>query len=439
MIPQDLIARKRDGRFLTVSEIHEFVAGLTDARVTEGQAAAFAMAVFFRGLSGSECAALATAMARSGRVLDWSADHLPGPVFDKHSTGGVGDLVSLVLAPMAAACGGFVPMISGRGLGHTGGTLDKLESIPGYVATPGEDLFRRVVREAGCAIIGQTADFAPADRRLYAIRDVTATVESIPLITASILSKKLSAGLQALVIDVKTGSGAFMRTLRRARALARQLVAVANGAGLKTVCVITDMDQPLAAVAGNALEARYAIDVLTGARKDSRLQEACVALTAEMLLLGNVSSDREDAARQATKALESGEAAERFARMTRMLGGPRDLLERPKAHLVSAPIVLDIVSDKAGFVRGMDARAIGMAVVALGGGRTRSQDGVDHAVGIDEIIRVGARVDCKTPFARVHARRIEDAEAAGVMLRSAIRIGANAPRPTPLIRERIGP
>ena len=277
-LPQEIIRAKRDGRALSEAEIGEFIAGLTSGAVSEGQAAAFAMAVFFRGMSLEERVGLTRAMTRSGATLDWSALKLPGPVVDKHSTGGVGDNVSLMLAPMLAACGAYVPMISGRGLGHTGGTLDKLDSIPGYVSQPDLALFRRVVAEAGCAIIGQTADLAPADRRLYAIRDVTATVESIALITASILSKKLAAGLKALVMDVKTGSGAFMPTLEGARDLAESIASVANAAGLPTVALITNMGEPLASAAGNAVEVLNAVDYLTGAKRDPRLHAVTLAL-----------------------------------------------------------------------------------------------------------------------------------------------------------------
>ena len=282
-LPQEIIRTKRDGGSLGAEEIESFVEGLSSGRVSEGQAAAFAMAVFFRGLSVDERVALTRAMTNSGTTLAWD---LPGPVLDKHSTGGVGDAVSLVLAPAVAACGGFVPMIAGRGLGHTGGTLDKLASIPGYQSQPDVETFRRVVHDVGCAVIGQTADLAPADRRLYAIRDVTGTVESLDLITASILAKKLAAGLQGLVMDVTVGSGAFMPNLDAGRALATSLVEVANGAGLPTHAILTDMDQPLASAAGNAVEVWYAVDFLSGRRRQPRFHEVTVALGAEMLVLG---------------------------------------------------------------------------------------------------------------------------------------------------------
>src|SRR5271166_786486 len=330
-LPQEIIRAKRDGRTLSEDEIGEFIAGLTSGDVTEGQAAAFAMAVFFRGMSLNERVALTRAMTRSGATIDWGDANLPGPVLDKHSTGGVGDNVSLMLAPMLAACGAYVPMVSGRGLGHTGGTLDKLDSIPGYVSQPDLALFRRVVKKVGCAIIGQTADLAPADRRLYAIRDVTATVESIALITASILSKKLAAGLQGLVMDVKTGSGAFMASLSGARELAASIADVAGAAGLPTVSLITDMNEPLASAAGNAVEVKNAVDYLTGAKRDARLHSVTLALGAELLALSGLASDAQAGAAVLERALGSGAAAERFERMVMGLGGPPDFVSR--AHM----------------------------------------------------------------------------------------------------------
>src|SRR5581483_2918668 len=296
-------------------------------------------------------------------VLDWS--DMPGPVVDKHSTGGIGDNVSLMLAPALAACGCYIPMISGRGLGHTGGTLDKLDAIPGYVSVPDLARLRKTVSEVGCAIIGQTADLAPADRRLYAIRDVTATVESIPLITASILSKKLAAGLQALVLDVKTGNGAFMQSLADSRALAENLVSVANGAGLRTSALITDMNEPLASAAGHGGEVRNAIDFLTGKEADVRLYRATTALAAELLVLAGVDDER-GAARKIEAAFESGKAAEKFAAMVVALGGPADLIEHPERHLPKAPVIRAVKAEKAGFVSAIDTRAIGLAVVELG-------------------------------------------------------------------------
>jgi thymidine phosphorylase len=391
------------------------------------------MAVYFRDMSPPECIALTEAMRDSGTVLDWSA--LDGPVLDKHSTGGIGDNVSLMLAPILAACGTYVPMISGRGLGHTGGTLDKLDSIPGYATAPDNDLFRRVVRQAGCAIIGQTADLAPADRALYAIRDVTATVESIPLITASILGKKLAAGLDALVLDVKTGSGAFMPTLDRSRALADSLVAVANGAGLKTAALITDMNEPLASAAGNALEVRNAVDFLTGARQDARLRQVTLALATAVLQLSGFAGD---AGAAAEASLASGRALERFAEMVRLLGGPADFTGHMDRHLPTAPLVRDGVADRSGVVAAIDARGIGMAVVALGGGRTLPADRIDHAVGFDRLAGLGAVVTPGTPLARLHARDEARAAEAERRLRAAYRIGGAAPA-HPLIAGRVDP
>ncbi|TJW32402.1 MAG: thymidine phosphorylase, partial [Mesorhizobium sp.] len=322
MLPQEFIRSKRDGHRLSALEIAAFVDGVTSGSVTDGQIGAFAMAVFFNGMSREEAVALTIAMRDSGDVLDWS--DLPGPVTDKHSTGGVGDNVSLMLAPIVAACGACVPMISGRGLGHTGGTLDKMDAISGYVSQPDIALFRKAVLEAGCAIIGQTSDLAPADRRLYAIRDVTGTVESVPLITASILSKKLAAGLQSLVLDVKVGNGAFMEKSRDATALANSLVEVASGAGLKVSALITGMNEPLASAAGNAVEVRNAVDFLTGRLRDRRLEDVTLALAAEMLQAAGLVQSNLDGMRRAAETLSSGRAAATFARMVAVLGGPAD-------------------------------------------------------------------------------------------------------------------
>jgi len=436
VIPQEIIRRKRDGATLEEPEIAFFIEGLTSGVVTEGQAAALAMAIFFRGMTRAECADLTRAMTRSGSMLDWRAADLPGPVVDKHSTGGVGDNISLILAPAVAACGGFVPMISGRGLGHTGGTLDKLESIPGYQATPDEATFMAVVKSVGCAIIGQTGALAPADKRLYAIRDVTATVESIPLITASILSKKLAAGLQGLVMDVKTGSGAFMAALEDSRALALSLAEVATTAGLPTISLITDMNQPLASAAGNAVECLHAIDHLTGAAREPRVQEVVVALGAEMLLLGGLARDLDEGRRRIEAALDSGAAAERFARMVSALGGPADLMERPRHHLPQAPVTLAVTPQQTGHVRAIDTRAVGLAVVSLGGGRTRPQDPIDHAVGLTRLAGLGAPVGPGQPLALVHARSAEAAQEAAARVLAAYEIG-EALEVGPVVVERV--
>jgi thymidine phosphorylase len=435
LLPQEIIRQKRDGGTLDPAHIEHFIEGLTTGRVTEGQAASFAMAIFFQGLSVPERVALTRAMMNSGTVLAWD---LPGPVLDKHSTGGVGDTVSLALGPAVAACGGYVPMISGRGLGHTGGTLDKFDSIPGYVTQPDIDTFRRVTREIGCAIIGQTADLAPADKRLYAIRDVTATVESIDLITASILSKKLAAGLQGLVMDVKFGSGAFMDNAEDARKLAESLVFVANGAGLPTSALLTDMNESLASSAGNAVEMAYAVDYLTGRRREKRFHEVTVELSAEMLLLGKLAATIEEARAKIAHAISSGKAAEVFQRMVAALGGPSDFLENHKSHLQAAPIIKAVHAERPGTVKAVAARDIGVAVVALGGGRTRPQDPIDHAVGLTELAAIGEAVDASRPLAVVHARSEEAAEAAARAVRAAYTISDGKAAPGPSILERIG-
>jgi thymidine phosphorylase len=365
-IPQEIIRTKRDGGTLSDEAIAAFVVGIGEKTVTEAQVAAFCMAIFFRGMTMSERVALTRAMVRSGVTLDWRDLDLPGPVLDKHSTGGVGDVISLMLAPMVAAAGGFVPMISGRGLGHTGGTLDKLESIPGYNATPDRDLFRRTVRDIGCAIIGQTADLAPADKIIYGVRDVTATVETIPLLTSSILSKKLAAGLDGLVMDVKTGSGAFMPEFPRSKELAESIAAVAGGAGLPTVALVTPMDQPLASAAGNALEVRWAIDYLEGHHRESRLHGVTMALAAELLVLGGLEADTDAAHGRLDRVLANGRAAELFQAMVTALGGPSDLMEHPDKHLPRAPLVRPVLAGTAGIVTEIDTRAMGMSVVAAG-------------------------------------------------------------------------
>jgi thymidine phosphorylase len=429
LLPQEVIRKKRDGGALSDAEIDAFIEGLTGERITEGQVAAFAMAVFFRGMSRTETVALTRAMTNSGTRLSWQLD---GPVVDKHSTGGIGDKVSLALAPILAACGAYVPMISGRGLGHTGGTLDKLDSIPGYDTAPGLERLRAAVEEAGCAIIGQTADLAPADRRLYGIRDVTATVESTPLITASILSKKLAAGLDALVMDVKVGSGAFLPELDAARDLAKSLVEVANGAGLRCTALLTDMGQCLGRTAGNALEVREAMDLLTGRASEPRLREVTLALCAELLVLCGLESELVQARERAEQALSSERAAERFARMVRALGGPADLLERPDANLPMAAVQRPVHLGRAGVVRAIDARALGVAVVALGGGRRAPTDRIDHSVGLAEVKGIGEEVGPDQPFAIVHARTEDGARMAAQIVSAAVELG-DAADPPPLV------
>ena len=427
VLPQEIIRAKRDGKVLSADDIETFIVGLAEGDVTEGQAAAFAMATYFRGMTVPERVALTRAMTLSGRVLRWNLD---GPVLDKHSTGGVGDTVSLMLAPAIAACGGYVPMISGRGLGHTGGTYDKFESIPGYQAAPDLATFQRVVTEVGCAIIGQTPDLAPADKRLYSIRDVTATVESIPLITASILSKKLAAGLQGLAMDVKFGNGAFMPKIEDARELAASIAAVATGAGLPTTALLTDMDQPLGRTAGNAHEVLYAIEYLTGASREPRMHEVILSLGAEMLRLGKLVKTVKQGRAAVQAALDSGAAAEKFAQMVTAMGGPADLVEKPTKRLKLAPVVLPVLPARSGVVARVDTRAIGMVVVGMGGGRTRPQDSIDHSVGLTQLAGLGEVVGAgmsDRPLALVHARTQAEAETAAVSVRAAYRV-ARGPR-----------
>ncbi|MFL5258177.1 MAG: thymidine phosphorylase [Hyphomicrobiales bacterium] len=434
MLPQEIIRRKRDGAALSREEVDFFIRGLTSGDITEGQAAALAMAIFFRGMEREEAVALTLAMRDSGTVLDWSG--LDGPVVDKHSTGGVGDNVSLILAPMLAACGAYVPMISGRGLGHTGGTLDKLDSIPGYRSQPDIGLFRKTVAQAGCAIIGQTGDLAPADKRLYAIRDVTATVESIPLITASILSKKLAAGLGCLVLDVKAGSGAFMTRDEDALELARSLVSVANGAGLRTSALITDMDEPLASAAGNAVEVLNAVRYLTGARRDIRLHEVTMALGAELLRLAELASSPDEAREKLLEALDSGRAAERFQAMVAALGGPADLIDRPETHLKRAPIT-KAVHGAPGYVARIDGRVLGLAVIVLGGGRSRHHEPIDHAVGLAELAGKGSESGSERPLAIIHGRDEASVEEAANIVRQAYMIG-ESPEPSLPVKTGVG-
>lgn len=435
MIPQEIIRKKRDGEVLGREEITFFAKGIGDGTISEGQIAAFAMAVFFRGMTLDERVALTEGMRDSGETMIWAG--MDGPVIDKHSTGGVGDNVSLMLGPLVAACGGYVPMISGRGLGHTGGTLDKLDSIPGYQTMPSNELFRQVVKRCGVAIIGQTGDLAPADRRFYATRDITATVESIDLITASILSKKLAAGLKALVMDVKTGSGAFMKDYEDAKALAESIVGVANGAGVRTSALLTDMNEPLAGAAGNALEVRDAVRFLKGEGERSRLDSVVMSLSAELLVLGGLADDREQARSDLRKALTSGKAAEAFGRMVSGLGGPADFVERCDEYLPSAPIRVEIPCLEKGWVDRIDTREIGLAVLELGGGRTRAEDDIDYSVGLSGFVELGQSLDKGDAFCVVHAQSEEDARKAGDRIRQAISLSGKEASGQPVVYELI--
>jgi thymidine phosphorylase len=434
-LAQELIRIKRDGGALSRAQISAFVSGLVDGSWSEGQVAAMAMAVLLRGMGTDETVALTQAMAASGERLDWRDAHLASPVLDKHSTGGVGDKVSLILAPAVAACGALVPMISGRGLAHTGGTLDKLEALPGYSVRPARDRLLATLGDAGCAIVGAGEHLAPADARLYAIRDVTATVESVPLITASILSKKLAASLDALVIDVKCGNGAFCTTPQDALSLARTLVAVARGAGLRCSALITDMNEVLGHSAGNALEVREAIDFLTGRARDARLLELTRALAARLLQIGGVVATTEAGQALVQRALDDGAAAERFARMVAALGGPRDVLH--DARLPQAPVQRDVPSPRDGVISAMDTRAIGLVVVELGGGRRRPGEAIDPRVGLGNVRPLGTQVGKGDPLARVHAADEAAAEVAIRKVIDAAQIDDRASQPEPLIRQTV--
>ncbi len=427
-----IIAQVRKHQTPSREELTWFAKGLANKDVSDAQAGAFAMAVCLNGLSDEGRVALTQGMRDSGDVLKWD---LPGPVVDKHSTGGVGDCVSLILAPVLAVCDVFVPMISGRGLGHTGGTLDKLEAIPGLNINVTETQLRKITRDVGCAIVSATGQIAPADRRLYAIRDVTASVESVDLITASILSKKLAAGLESLILDVKCGSGAFMKTPDEARALARALVDAANGAGCKTEAMITDMNEPLAPCLGNAVEVAVCMEILAGNKAASpRLHDLTVALCARLLVMQG--QDEGEATARVSKAISSGAAMERFARMIAALGGPPDMAEDWHTHLPRAPVVGDVVSPAAGHIAAIDGEALGLAVVALGGGRRVETDRIDPAVGLTDMVALGAAVGQGQPLCTVHAATEEAAEEAARAVQAAITVG-NPSAPQDLILERI--
>lgn len=429
---KEIIAHKRDGHALSVAEIELFVRGLADGSLPAEQVSALAMAILWRGMDVAETGALTRAMAHSGATITFDAGVLGGPVVDKHSTGGVGDKTSFLVAPIVAACGGYVPMISGRGLGHTGGTLDKLDAIPGYESAPDLARFKAVVADVGCAIIGQTADLAPADRRLYAVRDVTGTVESIPLITASILSKKLASGTRALVMDVKTGSGAFMPTFLEARALALAIIGTAGAAGLPTRALVTDMGQTLGSTAGNALEIVECVAYLAGGPREARLDAVTLALAAEMLVLTGLATDREEATLRADAAVRSGAAAERFQRMVAALGGPADFAERPDRYLPQAAVTIPVIPER-GYLAGVDARALGNALVALGAGRARANNRLDLSVGFADVVTIGAQVGPERPLMTVRAASREAAECAVAAVLAACLVADEAPPPTSVI------
>ena len=435
MDARSILAKLRDGVTPNDAELNWFAQGLATGAVSDAQAGAFAMAVVQRGLGDAGRVALTRAMRDSGEVLAWDLD---GPVLDKHSTGGIGDCVSLLLAPAMAACGAFVPMISGRGLGHTGGTLDKLDAIPGFRTAIGLDNLRAQMRDVGCAIVAASADVAPADRRLYGVRDVTATVESIDLITASILSKKLAAGLEGLVLDVKCGSGAFMKTPQEARALARALVDTAQGAGCMTKALITDMSQPLAPAAGNALEVIAVMETLTGAQVSTALWDLTVALGGEALALGGIASDARDGAARIAQALDSGAAAAYFGRMVAAQGGPTDFIERWSDRLPAATVIRAVPSLGHGFVDKIDGEALGLSVVRLGGGRQREGDKINASVGLSDLAGIGEQIAFGEPLCMVHAATEAQAEAAINAVQAAYTLAETAPDDPALILKRVG-
>ena len=437
MLPQEIIRKKRNHQALTIDEINEFIKGVTSGEIVDAQTAAFTMAVFLNGMTKEETAALTLAMRDSGDVLKWK--DINGPVIDKHSSGGVGDKLSLMLAPMIAACGGFVPMISGRGLGHTGGTLDKLDSIPGYQTKPSNELFRKTVKTVGCAIIGQTGNLAPADKKIYAIRDVCATVESVDLITASILSKKLAAGLDCLVMDLKCGNGAFMDSLERAEELASSIVRVAEAAGTKTRAVITDMNQVLGHNVGNALEVAEAVNYLKGNNEDPRQHEITMRLCTELLLISKLVSSEEEAVEKLEKALHSGDALEKFQQMISSLGGPKDFCDKPWNYLPKAKIIRPVFAKTSGYVSAMDTRKIGLSIIEMKGGRTTPEQSLDLATGYSHFCQIGDLVDTNNvPLAVIHAQTEEQYQHTAKELQDLISITDKKPSASRCIIKKVG-
>lgn len=429
-----ILSRLRRGETPSGDELRWFAEGLADGGVSDAQAGAFAMGVCKGGLSEAGRTALTLAMRDSGAVMRWDLD---GPVVDKHSTGGVGDCVSLLLAPALAECGAYVPMISGRGLGHTGGTLDKLEAIPGVSTAIPQELMPQIVARAGCVIAGASARIAPADKRLYAVRDVTGTVESLDLITASILSKKLSEAPDALVLDVKLGSGAFMKTPEEARALARALTETANAAGCRASALITDMSQPLAPALGNALEVDASLRVLTGLEAGP-LADLTAELGGQVLAHAGLAADAAAGTAQIRAVIADGRAADRFGRMIAAQGGPLGFVDNWARFLPEADVMLEVAAREEGYVTAMDGEALGLAVVELGGGRQVESDIVNPAVGLSNVIRLGAKVEKGTPLAMVHAAREDAARRAAAAVRAAITIGPGPVATPALIRERLG-
>lgn len=434
MGPVDILRTKRDGKRLAPEQIDAFIRGVTDRSWPDYQSSALLMAILLRGMDEGETAHLTKAMVASGQRLDFS--DLPGPKVDKHSTGGVGDKTSLILAPLVAACDCYVPMMSGRGLGHTGGTLDKLEAIPGFRVHLSLDEFRATLREVGCALIGATKEIAPADKILYALRDVTATVESIPLITASILSKKIAEGIDGLVMDVKSGNGAFMKTFADAKALAQSLVANGNANGVTTQAVLTRMDAPLGTHVGNALEVQECIDILNGRTKGGDLRELSLDLAARMVLLGKKAASLAEARTKIDAALSSGAGLEKFRQIIVRQGGDPAVLDDPNRMAVAKKKHL-LKAEKSGYVTAIHAESFGRACMMLGAGRSRVEDVVDPAVGAVLLAHVGQPVKIGDPLAEIHYQAGGHLDSAMVLFESAFTLGETAPAASPLILEAI--
>jgi thymidine phosphorylase len=421
MLPQEIIRKKRDGKKLSKEEIEFFINGVTEDSISEGQTAALTMAIFLNKLDTEEKVCLTKEMMKSGDVLDWSNENLDGPVLDKHSSGGVGDKVSLMLAPLIASCGGYVPMISGRGLGHTGGTLDKFDAIPGYQTMPSIELFKECTKEIGCAIIGQTGDLAPADKKIYAIRDVCGTVESVDLITASILSKKLAAGLDGLVMDLKCGNGAFMDNIDKANELAKSIVSVANGAEMKTHAIITDMNQVLGKNVGNALEVAEAVEFLKG-NYEQRLYDVTMNLCAELLVIGKLANSQNEALEKLEENLKNGKALEIFANMVSKLGGPKDFCNNPSKYLAKSAIIKPLYAKKDGYVKYINTRNIGLALIGLKGGRIHPSQKLDYATGFENFCQIGDKLDENNPICIIHAQTEKDWQNAANEILNSVKI-----------------
>lgn len=435
MLVKEIIRKKRDGGELSEQEINSLIEGISDKTVSREQISAFTMAVYFRSMTTREISVLTRAMINSGHRIDWRRHDLGGPVVDKHSTGGVGDKVSLMLAPMIAACGGFVPMISGRGLGHSGGTLDKMESIPGYDVAPDLDKLAKVVKNIGCAIIGQTTELAPVDKVIYSVRDVTATVESVALITASILSKKIAAGLDALVMDIKVGNGAFMETMEKAEELATSLIRTAGENDTPTHAVLTSMDEVLGRTAGNALEVMETLDYLSGRQRDPGLHEVVMTLTSEMLLLTKLAATRAEAEQKLQTVLDNGKAMEIFGQMVTALGGPKDFVEKAERYLAVAPVIKPVYAQGEGYISAIDVRGIGNLIITLGGGRSAPGQKLDMAVGFTDIARIGDYMDKTKPIAIIHARTEDDANRVVAEIQNCYRLSNELQHPPKLIRK----